>query len=415
MVECILVNKKKKNLLIIGGGIEQIPAYKLAKKRGLTIVGTDVNSDAPALKLADHCLMASTRDPKATLIAVKSFSKKLKIHGVMTIANDVALTVSIVSNALNLPGISLESSKKVSDKLLMKNAFKLSGVSTPWFTSVKNLNELKKIISSNIFNRFVIKPSDGRGARGVILIDKNTDLKWAFSEAKKYGSSGKIILEEFINGLQLSTESFLLNGKVFTPAISERNYEDLEKFFPYFIENGGTIPANINKNMKIKIDKLIKDGAKALGVSEGIVKGDIVINSDGTPMIIELALRLSGGWFASHQTPAATGVNLVDIVISHALGKKISAQSLLPKKKMATAIRYWFPEPGKIKEIIGENNLKKLKGLIAYGFLKKKGDIQKKVKMHADRFGYIMVTAKNRKDAIKQVNTGLAMIKIITL
>ena len=414
MVECILANKEKKNLLIIGGGIEQIPAYKLAKERGLTVIGTDINNDAPALKLADHCLTASTRDAKATLVAVKNFSKKLKIHGVMTIANDVALTVSTVSNALNLPGISLDSAIKVSDKLLMKNAFKLSSVPTPWFTSIKNLDELKKNLLSSNLSRFVIKPSDGRGARGVLLIDKNTELAWAFSEAKKYGSSGKIILEEFVNGLQLSTESFLINGKVFTPAISERNYEYLERFFPHFIENGGTIPANLTSNMKNKIDKLISDGAMALGVNEGIVKGDIVIKSDGTPMIIELALRLSGGWLASHQIPAATGVNLVDIVISHALGKKISAQSLLPKKTMATAIRYWFPKPGKIKEIIGENNLKKLKGLIAYGFFKNIGNIQKKVKMHADRFGYIIVSAKNRKDAIRQVNKGIEMIKIIT-
>ena len=405
---------KKKKLLIIGGGAEQIPAYQIAKERGLTVIGTDINEDAPALKLADHYLIASTRDPDATLIAVQNFSKKSKIHGVMTIANDVALTVSTISNALNLPGISLDSATKVSDKLLMKNAFKLLDVPTPWFTSILNLEELKKIVSSKKLNRFVIKPSDGRGARGVLLIDKNTNLEWAYSEAKKYGSSGKIILEEFIDGLQLSTESFLLNGKVFTPAISERNYEYLDKFFPYFIENGGTIPANLSKNIKNKINKLISDGAKALGVNEGIVKGDIVIKSDGTPMIIELALRLSGGWFASHQTPAATGVNLVDAVMSYALGEKISAQSLTPKKKLATAIRYWFPKPGKIQEIVGENNLNKLKGLTAYGFFKNKGDIQKKIKMHADRFGYIMVTAKNRDDAIKQVNIGLAMVKIIT-
>ena len=170
--------------------------------------------------------------------------------------------------------------------------------------SIKNLDELKKNLLSSNLNRFVIKPSDGRGARGVLLIDKNTELEWAFSEAKKYGSTGKIILEEFVNGLQLSTESFLINGKVFTPAISERNYEFLERFFPYFIENGGTIPANLTSNMKNKIDKLISDGAMALGVKEGIVKGDIVIKSDGTPMIIELALRLSGGWLSSHQIPA---------------------------------------------------------------------------------------------------------------
>ena len=134
MAECILVKKEKKNLLIIGGGIEQIPAYKLAKQRGLTIIGTDINVDAPALKLADHCLIASTRNPKGTLTKVKNFTKNQKIHGVMTIANDVALTVSTISNALNLPGISLESAMKVSDKLLMKNTFKLSGVPTPWFT-----------------------------------------------------------------------------------------------------------------------------------------------------------------------------------------------------------------------------------------------------------------------------------------
>lgn len=47
-------------------------------------------------------------------------------------------------------------------------------------------------------------------------------------------------------------------------------------------------------------------------------------------------------------------------------------------------------------------------------FLKIKGDIQKKVKMHAERFGYIIVSDKNREDAIKQENNGLAMIKIIT-
>ncbi len=414
MAECILGKREKKNLIIIGGGIEQVPAYKLAKRRGLTIIGTDINDNAPALKLADHCLIASTRDPKTTLVQVKKFAKNQKIHGVMTIANDVALTVSTISNSLNLPGISLEAATKVSDKLLMKNAFKLSSVPTPWFAPIKNLDELKKILLSSNLNRFVIKPSDGRGARGVLLIDRNTDLKWVFSEAKKYGSSGKLILEEFVNGLQLSTESFLINGKVFTPAISERNYEHLERFFPYFIENGGTIPANLTNHMKNKIDKLISDGARALGVNEGIVKGDIVIKSDGTPMIIELALRLSGGWLSSHQIPAATGVNLVDIVISHALGKKIATKSLFPKKKMATAIRYWFPKPGKIKKIIGENKLKKLKGLITYGFLKNTGNIQKKVKMHADRFGYIIVSAKNRKDAMKQVNKGIEMIKIIT-
>jgi hypothetical protein len=75
MVECILGKKEEKNLIIIGTCIEQIPAYELAKARGLTVIGTDINANAHALNLADYRLIASTRDPKATLLAVRNFSR----------------------------------------------------------------------------------------------------------------------------------------------------------------------------------------------------------------------------------------------------------------------------------------------------------------------------------------------------
>ena len=412
MVVCILDKKRNKSLLIIGAGVEQIPAYELAKKRGLTVIGTDINPDAPAFKIADYKLIASTRDPKKTLSVVKKFSKVHEIHGVITIANDVPLTVATISNAFKLPGITLDSAIKVSDKLLMKSEFKSHFVPTPWFTRVKNSKELERIVSLKKYDRFVLKPSDGRGARGVLLIDKNTDFKFAYSEAVKYGTSGKVILEEFIPGIQLSTESFLVNGRVFTPAISERNYEFLNLFYPNIIENGGTIPANLSNIQKKKIDELISEGAKALGVKNGIVKGDLVISLDGTIMIIELALRLSGGWLASHQIPAATGVNLIDAVISNAIGEKVFSKKLLPSKNFATAIRYWFPKEGRIKKISGEKSIKKLNGLLSYGFFRNVGDFQPKIKMHNDRFGYLIVHARSRKKVLSLVKKGLKTIKV---
>ena len=89
-----------KTLLIIGGGIEQVPAYKAAKKRGLTVVGTDRDADAPGLKLADHVIQASTRDVNKTVEKVERSSKTHKIDGVMTIANDVPYTVACVAKML---------------------------------------------------------------------------------------------------------------------------------------------------------------------------------------------------------------------------------------------------------------------------------------------------------------------------
>ena len=401
-----------KTLLIIGAGAEQIPAYQLAKKLGFIVIGSDLNLEAPAFQYADHVLIVSTRDPEETKLKALEFHSSQKISGVMTIANDVPYTVAYVAKALGLRSISLEAAENVSDKLLMKQCFHRNNVSCPWFHSIESADELTQCFQSNPLQRFVLKPVDGRGARGVLLVDKNTNASWAIGESKRWGDSGRLILERYIEGVQLSTESFLLNGKCFTPAIAERNYSRIAQFEPNIIEDGGTIPAPLDASMKQKIDSLIVAGAKALGISEGIIKGDLVIDKDGNPMIIELAARLSGGWFATHQIPEASGVDLVKAVMLHALGEEIDEASLVPDKDRATAIRYWFPPNGMIKSIKGEAALKAVPGLIAYGFFRNPGDIQPLIKMHPDRFGYALVSADSREEALSRVKLAMESIEI---
>ena len=403
-----------RTLLIIGGGAEQVPAYELARKRGLCIVGTDANMDAPALKLAHHKILSSTRDSEQTVEKVKDFSFSHKIDGVMTIANDVPLTVAKVAEELGLTSIGSASAKLFSNKLLMKEAFNRFNVPCPWFSSVKSATELEKLMIMHKAQKYVLKPVDGRGARGVIILDDKTDLGWAFEESSKYGESKEMILEEFVEGYQFSTESFLLDGVCYTPAISERNYSRFNQFWPNMIEDGGTIPANLSSVIRDKINSLILNGAAALGVRYGLVKGDIVLDCEGNPKIIELAARLSGGWFASHQIPSATGVNLVDAVITYALGGSVTKDKLLPKIDKGNAMRFWFPRPGKIKKIYGESDLKKIPGLVKYGFYKKLGDIQPKIKMHSDRFGYVICEGKNRVEAERRVEKAISCVRIET-
>jgi len=398
--------------MIIGGGAEQVPAYELARKRGLFVVGTDLNPEAPGLKLADHVLLASTRDAEETARQALVFHASHRIDGVMTIANDVPYTVARVAEALGLPGIGLDAARNVTDKLLMKQCFSQHGVACPWFAGIDSAEELRSFLYAEPDNRFVIKPVDGRGARGVLLLDSTVDADWAIAESKHWGDSGRLILEKFVPGMQLSTESFLLNGKCYTAAIAERNYARLEQFKPNIIEDGGTIPAPLDEAMRAAIDDTILRGAAAIGIHEGIVKGDLVIDGNGCPMIIELAARLSGGWFATHQIPFASGVDLVSAVIAHALGESIDEKSLLPTRACATAIRYWYPPEGRISEIRGEDELKSMPGLISYGFFRKPGEMQPKVKMHPDRFGFAIVGAPTREEALTRIERALAMVQI---
>ena len=62
--------------MIIGGGVEQVPAYQRAKDRGFSILGTDVNPNAPALKLADYVLQVSTKNLKKLHLKLQSLINK---------------------------------------------------------------------------------------------------------------------------------------------------------------------------------------------------------------------------------------------------------------------------------------------------------------------------------------------------
>lgn len=402
-----------KTLMIIGGGVEQVPAYEIAKKRGLQVVGTDMKLDAPALAFADHVLQVSTRDAEQTAEMALKFHKKHPIHGVMTIANDVPYTVALTANTLGLHSISLDAARCASDKYLMKKKFKEHKIDCPWFSEVESVDHLKQLTQDrNRKKNYVLKPVDGCGARGVLLIDDQVDLKWAYKESKSWSKSGKLIIENFISGLQLSTESFIISDSCYTPAIAERNYSRLNEFRPNIIEDGGTIPAQITERQRLAIDRLVLDGARALGITSGIVKGDLVIDDDGNPYIIELAARLSGGWLATHQIPAATGVHLVDAVISYALNETVSSDDLTPKWQHATAIRYWFPDSGKISIIRGEEKLKTIPGMLKYGFFRKPGDFQPKVHTHPDRFGFVIVEGKTRSEVMGHVKKAITSLTV---
>ena len=104
----------------------------------------------------------------------------------MTIANDVPVTVALVAERLGLPSIRLDSARLATDKLLMKDAFVRHGVGCPWYSEVSKASDLDDMTSDRNHQKYVIKPIDGSGARGVIIIDGDTDIQKTFSEGKFY-------------------------------------------------------------------------------------------------------------------------------------------------------------------------------------------------------------------------------------
>lgn len=399
--------------MIISGGSEAVPGIKLAKKLGLKVVVSDGDSDAPGFKFADYKLIASTYDINATMLAATEFHENINpLDGVICIASDVPLTVAKVAQKLRLPGISIRSANLAIDKLAMKNCFHEHKVPVPWFINIESLKDLNKKVKIQNFP-LVIKPVDSRGSRGVLRLLKETNLEWAYNIAKEYSPTGRVMLEKFMPGPQVSTESIVVNGIAHTIGFSDRNYELLDQYAPHIIEDGGQLPSHLDEATKKSVENLIQIAAESMGIHDGIVKGDIVI-TEGKPYVIELAARLSGGYFCTHEIPLNTGVDLVRAALLQALGEKINPEDLQSKYNRPVAQRYIFPKPGKISSIDLPDWIINDPLVSFFELRVKKGDIIKPIIHHPSRAGVVITTGSKISEAINKAKHVVSSVKIVT-
>ena len=387
-----------KTLLIVSGGVEAVPGIQLAKEMGLYVVVSDGSPTAPGFEYADEYIIASTYDVGVTVQKAKLYHESIRnIDGVMCIASDIPLTVASVANELELPGIPIVSAELAMDKMAMKLKFHEDGIPIPNFDKLTNRDQLEDIVLDWGYP-VVIKPVDSRGARGVLRLTEEVDLDWAWTHSSENSPTGRVMIEKYLEGPQISTESLMINRECYTVGFSDRNYEFIEKYAPFIIENGGDLPSILPDEIKKEVKKVVKKAALSMGIENGIVKGDIVVH-DGKPYVIELAARLSGGYFCTHEIPLNSGVDLVGNAIKMAIGEKVNLKDLIPKFNKNICQRYIFPKPGIIKEIIGLDELENNSSIIYFNLHAKPGQIIEKPTAHPSRAGMIITDGNSRKNA----------------
>jgi biotin carboxylase len=398
-------------LLFISGGVESLPAIARARELGLIVVVSDLKPDAPGCLAADHVVVASTYDVDATVAAARDFDRDVQpIDGVICVAADVPLTTACVALALGLPGIPVESARLAGDKLLMKERFAADGVPIPDFRQVNDAAELEQAAAEWGYP-VVVKPVDSRGARGVLKLDAPDNLDTTFSEAFAESPTGRVMVERFLDGPQVSTESIVVDGMAHTPGFADRNYELLERFAPHVIENGADLPSVLGPDEQEAVRQVVAEAARSMGIDNGVVKGDIVV-SGGEAYVIELAARLSGGYLCTHMIPLSAGVDFVGLAIRQALGETLDARELAPTKAAGVAQRWLFPPPGVVTRVDGVDAVAARPEVAFCEIRVKPGDIVAPMTSHVSRAGMVLAAAETRTEAVAAAERGVRDIAV---
>ena len=398
-----------KTLLIICGGIESLDAIKRAKAMGHYVVVSDPDHLAPGFSLADSCLIADVYGASETAAAAERFSRKIrKIDGVICVAADAPLTSATVANRLGLAGHSLATAQLACDKLALKQRLAECGVAVPWFAEVATPQALQRIAVER-GRDLVVKPVDSHGPSCAQHVAQVADLDKAFLFARSNSPSERVMVEQYLDGPKVSTESIMIDGACFTPGFSDRNYEHLDRYAPFFVETGGDLPSQLPDAMQEKVRQVVTRAAAAIGLIHGTFHSDIVVH-EGEPYIIDLAACLSGV-FSTRDIPLNTGVDFIGAAIHLALGEAVNADELTPRHSTPVVQRYAFPKAGEVVAIAGVEDARKIAGVADIVVTAKPGDVISSAGDKRPAAAMVLTTGASRDEALRAANDALACLQ----
>jgi len=320
------------NLLIFGGGELQVSIIQVAKRLGLRTIVIDPDDSAVGKAHADIFEVVEGDDYKRTL----KICDKYNVDGIVTAATDKPLEMMArIAENKSFVFPSLNSIQNTINKNKLKK--KLLSASLPVAKGTlinKNQSEL------NILNfPVIIKPIDSSGSRGVIKVSNKSDLKPAIENAFQYTKEQEVLLEEFIEGDEISVEAVVVNKKVHIIQITDK----LVTPHPYNVEIGQLQPSKFFDSKGEEIKLLLQKAVEVLGLDNCAIHPELKINDRGI-FFIEIGPRLGGDFITSHLVPLSTGVNLEELVIKISLGMKFKFDI---QNRRASLIKYFQLPLGK--------------------------------------------------------------------
>lgn len=304
-----------KKLAIIGASYLQQPLVEKAKQMGLYTLCFAWEEGAICKDLADEFYPISIVE-KEKILAI---CQQKHIDGICTIASDVAApTVAYVAEKMGLVGNSYECAQKANNKYLMRQAFMQVDVDCPQFIRVlEATDETLENIRQSFQLPIIVKPSDRSGSLGVTKVEYWEDLYTAISTAIGYSFKHEAMVEEFIEGREISVEFISYAGKHYPLQITDKVTTEA----PHFVELEHHQPADLSAQMYQRIYTITNRALTSLNVTNGASHSEYRITKDGRVVVMEIGARMGGDFIGSDLVQLSTGYDFVKGVIEVVLGE----------------------------------------------------------------------------------------------
>ena len=383
-----------RRLLVLGAGPAQLGLLGAARGQGLFVIALDRDPTAPGFRYADRRAIISTEDEHG----IERLASAERVEGIIAPGIDWPVGIAArVAERLGLPHpIDASVANRAVSKQKQREALAEAGVPQPSWHIVSEPEEGLPVPS-------VVKAPDRQGQKGLTLVRSEEELPAAIARAIEESRSGVAIIEELVDGPEVTVNAFSLRGEFHPLTVTDRLTAEPPAF--------GVALAHVwPSEAGGQAAEVAEAAVSALGIENGPSYTQLRIGPDG-PQVIEVAARLGGGHDAE-LAKLALGVDLNGLALQAALGEPIWSAALQPTPEVGGAIvRFLVPPEGVLEEVEGADEARAVEGVHDVRIYREPGHVFGEFRRGADRAGAVLAIGDSREEALERSDEAARLIR----
>lgn len=238
---------------------------------------------------------------------------------------------------------------------------------------------------------YVVKPSDSQGQRGISLLSANQadggGLETAIERALAYSRSGSAVVEQFVEGGEVTANCWVSGGRVQFLQVNDRLHFDDQKVLGVCKEHRHPSKLAERPSEMASLEDAVSRIPEAFEIENGPLYAQFVMDRDGQPWLIELGYRVGGG-FEAFFIPRMTGFDILGQYYDLVTDRGTSIESVQLNRHDFGSICFLFGKPGKVFHVDATEEF-----LGSGGITVSPGDRIEELEDATSRIGHFLVLA----------------------
>lgn len=321
--------------IVLGGIVPHKNLLEKLKKRGYFTILIDYFENPPAAEAADLHVRESAMEKDAVLAAARKFDAKL----ILCTCLDQQIGIACqAAEELGLPEpYTYEKALAVTNKEKMKKIMWENGIPTSRYFSVHSTEELR---DAGLRFPVMVKPADSCGSAGIRKVETEADIPEAVENALRWSRSHTAVVEEFVEGTEISVYTFITGGKAHVLLTSQR-FSELGEDGTCIKCYASIAPAVVSDRVFADMEALGTKIAEAFELDNTAMFYQCMVK-DGKIQVIEFAPRISGG-ICFRTIEENTGFDIINAAIDSWLGNPVKMEYHKPEVYNMTQQIHAYP------------------------------------------------------------------------